>query len=428
MIKKLLLTSALVASFAAPAFADDAADVSGPQVTLGGSLDTQFGYVSQKKAFRYSDPSSTTSSKLSNHALVNNTKLWVKVDGEGDAGFRYGAEIKLNADTSKAKKEFFDISDSNRKAEQTMGYVEGSFGRVEMGNYHGASNTMKVDASTFARATGGIAGDARFYWNQSTSSGKADFANASSVANNAVIANFLTAADLPTNELGYVGTKGKNAGKVSYFTPRFAGFMVGLSYTPDVQSYGTIANSQAVTSSIASTSDNGPSFKNVFEGGLHYEYMFDQVGVKASVTGQAGTSKKINTTGSLSKKYHNLRAWNAGLNATYMGFTLGGSYGDWGKSMTAKASGVKGAKYWTVGAAYEYGPAGVSLTYLNTEKGVVAGKKKNKLEMLSLGLDYKLAPGLMPYAEVSCFKNKDKRTASTNNKGTVFLLGSKLQF
>ncbi|AIF81189.1 outer membrane protein porin [endosymbiont of Acanthamoeba sp. UWC8] len=417
MIKKVLLTSALVASFAATANAGDSSEVSGPQVTLGGSLDTQLGYVQQKKAFRHSNPSDTTTSKLNNHSLVNDTKLWVKIDGEAESGLKYGGMVKLNADTSKAKEDFFaDTGDSNRRAEQTMAYVEGAFGHIEMGNTHGASHAMHVDASTFARATGGIIGDAKYWWNSKAADGN-NFKDL-----------FLVSPNLPTNNLGQVGSKGVNAGKVSYYTPSFSGFMIGLSYTPDVQSYGTVAEARGVTTSVASRQ----AFKNVFEAGLKYEYMFDQVGVKAALTGQAGDSKKVNTAGALNKTYRSLKAWNAGLNLNFMGVNLGGSYGDWGKSTVRKDTSAKGTKYWTLGAGYEFGPAGVSLTYANTQTGVQENAKRNKLEMLSLGLDYKLAPGLMPYAEVTCFKSKDNTfdgaTTYASNKGTVFLLGSKLQF
>lgn len=442
MIKKVLITSALVASFAATAYAADSSE-GGPQVTLGGSLDTQVGYVQQKSAFRHFDPSNTaTSSKLNNHSIVNETKIWVKVDGEADMGLKYGGMIKLNADTSKAKEEFFDANEAHgSKAQQTMGYVEGMFGRFEMGNYEGVTSAMQVGASTLARATGGPNGASRYWWNDNAAYNPtyngvdAVDSKENPTTKNQIRNLFLGSPNLPTNELGFAGIKGKNAGKISYYTPSYAGFMVGVSYTPDLGSYGTIANAKSVTSTVLSANNAGfPSLKNVWEAGLHYENMFDEVGVKASLTGETGTAKKVNSAGVLNKTYRHLRAYEGGLNVSYMGFTLGGSYGDWGKSMVAKDSSVKGTRYWTAGAGYEYGPFGTSLTYANTQKGITAGAKKNKLELISLGLDYKLAPGLMPYAEVTWFKFRDHKnnpatnTAYTSNKGTVFLLGSKLQF
>jgi hypothetical protein len=68
---------------------------------------------------------------------------------------------------------------------------------------------------------------------------------------------------------------------------------------------------------------------------------------------------------------------------------------------------------------------------------------KNTLNLISLGLDYQVAPGLLPYAEVTYFTAKGKNTytaptavvpAATNtagaykNKGTAFILGTKLMF
>ena len=47
-----------------------------------------------------------------------------------------------------------------------------------------------------------------------------------------------------------------------------------------------------------------------------------------------------------------------------MGFSLAGSYGDWGKSNTYTADNSKKTYYWDLGAAYEYGPFGASVTYL----------------------------------------------------------------
>jgi hypothetical protein len=436
MIKKVLITSALVASVSASAFADSSNYA--PQVTLGGSLDTQVGYVKQRNDFRYSDPQSESSSKLTDHAIVNDTKLWLDIQGRADSGFEYGGLIKLYADTSNAKEEALS-GDTNSQAEQTMAYVEGMFGRVEFGNYVGVGDTMKVDAATFASATGGIDGDAKYWWNNNS------MANWINNGNQDMVRYiFLTSPNLPTDDLGTVGIKGKNAGKISYYTPNFSGFMAGVTYTPDIQVYGTIYEAKTVTKTIPYSASAGspytmelPVYKNIFTGGLYYEDMFEQFGVKASVTGEVGSPKKYNNNGDITIINRKLRAWQAGINLSYMGYTIGGSYGNWGKSMLTVDSSAKSTKYYTLGAGYEYGPFSTSLTYFNSARGLQPESgKRNKLQLVSFGLDYKLAPGLMPYAEVTWFQNKDRdlNTAVTpntyydSNKGTVFLLGSKLQF
>ena len=51
---------------------------------------------------------------------------------------------------------------------------------------------------------------------------------------------------------------------------------------------------------------------------------------------------------------------------------------------------------------------------------------------MSIGADYKLAPGLVPYVEVSFFEADDNVTdvagASEDNEGTVFIVGTALNF
>ena len=84
---------------------------------------------------------------------------------------------------------------------------------------------------------------------------------------------------------------------------------------------------------------------------------------------------------------------------------------------------------YSTGIAYTQGPAGISLTYLNTNN------YKNKLQAITLGTEYKLAEGLLPYAEInfvqakgnSLLPIKDSLQKHTH-KATVFILGLKLSF
>ena len=74
------------------------------------------------------------------------------------------------------------------------------------------------------------------------------------------------------------------------------------------------------------------------------------------------------------------------------------------------------------------------MTYLGSKLGLAGVADANKFTNLVFSADYKLAPGLLPYFEVSSFKMTDKRiitgttTNAVGNKGTVVLVGTKLQF
>jgi hypothetical protein len=426
-MNKFLVTTALVASFAtinANAMTDS--DV---KLSVNGSLDVKGVNVQQKENFRYKTVGGKTD-KLSNNNIATDAYLNFNIKGEVKSGLKYGGLIKLNANTSKSKKEMYDNDGKSSIAEQVMAYLESGYGRVEVGNYTGVAESMKVNAGTFASATGGINGDSQYYWNASTMENKKDAAgnDVKDAAGNVIKVKtktaFLQTANLPTNELGTFGLRGVNAAKLNYYTPEFSGFRFGATFTPNTKVHGT-------ASSVTSVVKDNTGFKNVFETGLSYTSEIKDVGVKFAVVSEFGKNQE--------KDVKNLRAYEVGTNLSYKGFTVGGSYGDWGKygSSTA-ASAVEFGKtsYWTAGVGYANGPISASLTHLQGKKGIEKvgdNKTHNKLRNTVIGVDYKVAPGILPYVEFSSFKMNQASQASeankdNNNKGHIFMTGVKLSF
>lgn len=384
-MKKILLGTTTLIS-AAGLFAG-AALAEGPKVTLGGFADFQVGVVSED-----------LDTNKRGHAFRSDTEVTVRVDGKTEAGLGYGGGIDLEADTSQTGSGSTLSSDADNQglnASRTFVYLDGSWGRVEMGSEVGAQGTMKVDASNIARATGGIDGDFTYY------------ATAA--------APFLVTPDLA---LGY-GTGNfrdesqENVNKVTYYTPRFAGFQLGVSYAVNNEDRGQLIQ----------RSDNGAdtTFDNIWSGGVSYEGKFDQVSLAVAATGEWGNAQAATV--------EDLRAWNAGAKLGYMGFSVAGSYGSLGQSGFLSATNVEDTRYWTAGAAYETGPFGVSVTYLNSERSVVGSSTlTNDFDNISVGVDYKLAPGFTPYAEVSFFDADIGGTPTNDNEGTVFIAGTQLNF
>ncbi|MCE2993379.1 MAG: porin [Alphaproteobacteria bacterium] len=417
---KIALASAvLAAGVASVASAHDRA----PTVTLGGSIDTQFGYQSQKSGF---NTAGSTTNQRSKHGLVNDTKVHVKADAH-KGGLKYGGKIVLNTDTSNSK-----VGESS-VANQTMMFVESSFGRMEAGSYTGAYDALHVGARRLASATGGIDGDWSYWVNT-------DVDLAATASNTVLPVN----PGLPTE---FDRSHKQNASKLTYFTPTFAGFKAGVTWTPDTEQHGTVNNLVGLSKDFTSTNtiDQVTGYKNVFQGGFNYHHKFDKVTWKFSALGEAGKAKKVVNTNTYSR--HDLRAWELGASAHYMGFGLGGAYGDWGKSgllKTRNAAGVissyqgaKAGKYWNVAANYEHNHFSASLGYMAAEtggfglSGTTYDTRKGKSDVVSFGVDYKLAPGFMPYAEVTHFKLQNKTVVAPTagkNSGTVFLAGSKLHF
>jgi len=403
-MKKILLgTTTLIgaaALFAGHAFADT------PKVTVGGYTNFEAGYVNDD----------FTSNGQRSQAFRQDTQVDFKIDGKNDSGLGYGGEIDLLADTTA------DTQARGINASKTYIYTDGSWGRFELGSNVGADGTMKVDAGTIARATGGINGDYNYFansTNQYLAQSALPLAYGSTGGQNA----------MGVNNLGFHAEE--NLNKITYYTPRWSGFQAGISYLPDETNRG-----QGVAAAAGPLGPNRTDTiiglsENIFTGGLNYDNKFGDWGVTAAATGEWGNAQSTTA--------EDLKAWNAGAKVAYMGWSLAGSYGDWGKSNTTKAAHSNDTWYWDVGIAYEYGPFGASVTYLNSQFdcGTVAAAAGNtancagvghdKLDSVSGGVDYKLAPGLTPYAEFTYYDQKSPGTAN-DNKGYVGILGTQLNF
>ena len=405
-MNKFLLTTALVASFVT---SDASAKL---DTSISGSIDTKFANIYQKEKFRYRNLSNSTKEKLTNNNIATDTYLNVNVESKIDNGVMYGSFIKLNANTSNSKKEMF--SHDNEKssvAEQVMAYIETDYGRVEIGNYTGVTEAMKVNTEAFASATGGISGDSQYYWNtnvmERNSNKKIKTRN-----------TFLQTGNLPTNELGTFGIKSTNAAKINYYSPEFSGFKFGATFVPNDQVYGSTSKTTTIIKD-----ENG--FKNIFETSLSYTSEINDVGLKVAAVGEFAKNQNNDKT--------NLKAYEIGGHLSYQGVTLGASYGDWGKYDIKKSDSNKYGKtnYWTAGVGYANGPFSASITHLQSKKGDAGTSEQvfNKLKNTVLGVDYKITSGVSPYVEFSSFKMIQALQVDTNNnKGHALMTGIKLNF
>lgn len=372
-MKKILLgTTTLVGA----ALLSQAALADAPKVTVGGFSEFQLGVMGD-------DLDATQR----NHAFRNDNEISFKVDGKTDAGLGYGAEIWLEADTSD------DANTQGTNASKTFVYLEGSWGRFEGGSNLGADQTLKIDAASIARATGGIDGDWTYFANPATGT-----------------PNLIATPDLYLNYGGFstLGNETKeNINKVTYYTPKWNGFQAGISYLADEESRGQ---------TVARADNTAAQSDSIWVGGVNWTGQWDQIGLGLAGTFERGDSE-LST-------YEDLFAWNVGGKVSYMGFSVAASYGDWGDSNTLKTNNTDDSHYWTAGAAYEYGPYGVSFTYLDSAFDTTSGD--NDFTSWSVGADYKLAPGLTPYVEFTHFDQDP--AASADNEGHVFLVGTSLNF
>ena len=419
-MKKLFLgTSALIGA----ALFTSVANAEAPKITVGGFSTFEAGWTN-----------SDNDSGEINRAFRNDNEIHFNVAGKGDNGLGYGAEIDLQADIDGAGNNVPGSSapgftNSGIVAHRTYGWLQGdNWGHIEFGSNDGVARTMKVDASSIARATGGIDGDFKYFADVNTlaapgiSGGSAGTFGSATAALNAVTgkANFITSPRLPVENGpadGFSSDLWGNDNKITYYTPRFMGFQLGVSYAPELYDRGQATNRPADSGDgVSGTSD-------IWEGGLNYEHQFDPVGFAAAVTGETGTVSNDRTAGT---HVNGLEAWNAGAKISCHDFSIAGSYGDWRDSFDV--DGVK-ADYWTVGGAYETGSLGASVTYMSSEYRPTGFD--DKFQDVSVGVDYKLAPGLTPFAEYTWYDIDPSGTLPTGtveNKGNVVIVGSELSF
>lgn len=406
-MKKLLLSTALVSSFAVSAMAE------APAVKAGGVVNFKSAFTSQKNEYK------TGIYSRDDHFVVT-PRMWVKAEGKTDYGLSFGGSVQLADDTKSSAKNGKVTAFSS-----TMLFVESGLGRIEAGSMPGVASTMKVDAGTLGRATGGIVGD---YLD--TVNSTVGYVATSDNASRTAIA-YLTNPSSPLDSSTRWGTSGAQYNKVTYYTPEVAGLQFGVSYSIDTAEKG---GKSSLSGKYYTSGD--VDYRNVVSIGGKYKYQFDQVGLELGATGQFAKPEKMATAPALYQDFNKVRAYQVGGLATYTNFTFGGSYGHNGKSGNTKETDVfmtSKARYYTLGGMYSQGPVALSVTYFESKK------MKSKYEALSVGADYQLAPGMMPYAEATFFKFKPATDAyaastggtagdATRNKGSQVLVGALFKF
>ncbi len=365
----------------------------GVTVTVGGFIDVQAAMTDQDSNAEVAGTGATRA----NH-ITTDTEIHLRAQGTSDNGITYGGVIELEADIDRDSNHE-DKSGGN--ADKSYIFLESNIGRAELGNNTGAQGAMKVDASTIARGVGGIDGT---WYHYVDTDGVAAGAAASTTG------MFIITPDLPTDHGPIGGHPGdiEDATKVTLYTPRLHGLQGGVSFTPDQGDHGTASGL---------SSDTGADQENVIGLGVNYDGDYDGLGVQASVTGEFGSAETATT--------EDLFAWAVGLGVSFEGFSVAGSWSDWGDSGLATTATSDDQNFWTLGAAYEHGPFGISATYMNSE--ATDGTNTDEFSNLVFSADYHLAPGFMPYVEVALF-DLDEGAVATDNDGSIIMFGTELHF
>lgn len=436
-VKKLLLAS--IICFASTGFAAESATPvisnSDTEIKLEGFYLFESGYSNQNHLIMFENNVSDNRKKLGFYTEAAFAATITKTINDVIAG----AKIVLQPTTRLKTSTSYNGSHI---------FIETSYGKVELGSPADASAKLRITGTQVVAGSGGWFRYALLDGQYMRYNGmKPDFDTGASF--------YLESC---SNNFDQINDKAERARKINFFTPKIKGFQVGVSYTPDTANTGgnkdinnlTFENSGRTGISLSKTGIKTVKLENdetitinqnirdAMSAGLTYEHeISEDADLKLSVTGEYGKparrlihSKLENNKVVLNTyKLSNLKAYNLGAVFTYGNFSYGASYGSLGKSLTTKEYNKVGRDtyYYNGAIAYAQGPIKTSLEYFKSSR------YKNTVDTVSLATEYKIMPGLLPYAEISHFQAKGKpvyypEAPNKKIKGTVGLIGTKIKF
>ena len=316
--------------------------------------------------------------------LFSDGEVWFVGEYTADNGISFGANVQLES-----------FGTPGDHVDENFAYIEGSFGRINVGSENSAAYLMQYSAP-----------------------------EAGAPLNSGWVTAFIPpdAAQTAAFRSPAVSTfldYGNDENGISYFTPRFAGFQLGVTYTPTVDGSGDGSNSPADTdcSGAGNTCDgsNGASV------GLNFVESFN--GFDVAVAGGFRTATETISVGS-GEGTDQLYQYSAGLNLGFGGFTVGGSFG-----LEESDQATEGHS-WDAGVSYSTGPITVAATYFQSEvEGDVGTDGEDELMAAKVAINYTLAPGIITSGTIMYAEWEDETDGANNDvEGIVGIIGLRYNF
>jgi hypothetical protein len=292
-----------------------------------------------------------------------------------DNGLQIGADVQLEA------------SGDPDTIDESYLFIDGEFGRVLLGSADSAGYLMHYGAPdvTFLNVNSGSM--TLFVPFSGTVSGALD--------DTGTIADLQVGDDVFRGTLGstYLENRGNSdAQRFTYFTPRFAGLQLGVSYARD-----------GLEDNMAQLNLDDDPLNNIVDVGANYVNTFGALDVVVSGRWGIASDSRSGVPGTDIGDHP--QVWATGLNLGYAGVTIGGSFGE------QNNAGVQDGRAWDAGISYTTGTWGVSFTYFNGENvddeadtdgdgavgptdAVLVGGNDEQLKQYLLGVSYTLAEGV----------------------------------
>ncbi|MDX1917239.1 MAG: porin [Rickettsiaceae bacterium] len=385
------------------------------EAKLSGSFFFQFP-ISANSTKNTNVASSSYSRYNKNLAFATNGEIRANIVKTLESGAEFGAIIKLY---STAYQNYGSGSGSHI-------YYISDFGKIELGSNNTAMESMSINADS-------IMGAARYddlRYLIMLGSGK----------NYNILSSYYS--NLSDYSLVYRGlfySAGENIRNITYYSPKFLGTQIGVSYAPDSSNVGSydIKNNDNSSANIIRLSDGSLYYtgvKNILSLGLSHDIEFtEDSALKFAVGLERGATSatKIYDVSDRLMKFKNYNIYNAGLVYTYGNYGFAASFADAGKSFASidlsnQFKKIQN-KLYTFGVSYQQGPIAFSITYLKNQKF------NGMLDAVTFGARYKVFRGLLVCIEATPYKYKLTQVTNSNKEyysygGTSFIAGLKMFF
>ena len=359
-MKKVLYGS--TALVAAGALASPAAAEEGVKLGLGGYYNTYF-WVGDY------DEASGDPRDLGPTGLYADGEVHFKGSTTLDNGITFGVQIELEA---------FQSGD---QIDENYAFIEGSFGRFVIGGENTAAYMMQYGApfvgapinsgwvTSFVPPPVGVTTGSAVVPGAAASPTSASPATTATTSTAiAVTTGFRTPA------LSTYGDLTNDDHTIDYFSPRFSGFQLGVSYTPAATINGEGKN-------FPVQADENSELNNGFSVGANFVDSFGDVDV--AVAGGYRRAEAPDGSG-----LEDPEMYSAGLNLGYAGFTIGASF------LVEDSDRATDGWGGDAGISYTTGPWGVSATGFHSEVEGTAGGGEDDMNAIVGAVSYAVGPGI----------------------------------
>jgi predicted porin len=309
--------------------------------------------------------------------IQTNAEIWFKPSLTLDNGIKIGVDVQLEAGSNT----------NGDQIDESYMTIDGDFGRVIIGSENSAGYKMTVSAPDVSLI----------------------FANSSSLTSFIPYSSATAGADLFRGTLGSTfieNRRNNDAARISYFSPRFGGLQLGISYARDAGQTNGPVNNNAVTTDFVDIAAN-------------YSGSFGGVDVNASARYGTASAPAAGT---------DPEVWGAGLKIGFSGFSIGGSYAEQDGTGVGAGLGNQDGSAYDVGIGYANGPMSYSLTYFSGSNVDNVAFGEETLDTIVLAAKYKVASNFSVGAWIADVSFEDVAAPANNVDGTVVGVGASFSF